>query len=329
VRNHAAELVSGFTGQRLLVVGDPMLDCYVAGRVTRINPEAPVPILQALEERQATGGAGNTAKNAAALGAVTTLVGVVGDDEDGRAIEQLAASERYQAILVRDPTRQTTTKTRFLAGAQQMLRVDRESTQAIAGAVEEQVIAAIAAGAAEAHAIIVSDFAKGTITAGVAAAIMAASRRHGIPVMADVKPGVIAHFRGVGCISPNRKEAHEFLGLNPLAPGGPDRAALAERLHREFATDVFLTLSEDGIYVHSRACPGAHVPQEHRIEVADTSGCGDTTAVAIILARLAGATDLEAAQLGNAAGAAIASRIGAVALTPEELLASVRNETSR
>jgi D-glycero-beta-D-manno-heptose-7-phosphate kinase len=137
--------------------------------------------------------------------------------------------------------------------------------------------------------------------------------------MADVKPSRVQNFKGVSFISPNCKEAHEYLGLNQHLQGGTPREALASQLHAMLETTVFLTLGEDGMFVHSRDTPGVHVPQIHRIEVADTSGCGDTAAVAIVLAKLAGATDVEAARIGNVAGAVIATKIGAVALSREEL----------
>ncbi len=305
------------------MVGDVMLDRYVMGLVERLNPEAPVPILNVKSERGSTGGAGNTAKNAAALGAIATLIGVVGDDMAAEEMRVAAVGEGYRAVFVRDGSRPTTRKTRFIVGSQQMLRVDHEETRDIDAVIEGRVIAAIDSAAAQSDAIIVSDYAKGLLTPAVARAVMAAASRHNLPVMADVKPSHIQSFKGVSFISPNRKEAHEYLGLNQHLQGGTPREVLAKRLHEMLDATVFLTLSEDGMFVYSRDTTGAHVPQIHRIEVADTSGCGDTAAVAIVLAKLAGATDIEAACVGNAAGAVIATRIGAVGLSREDLLGAI------
>jgi rfaE bifunctional protein kinase chain/domain len=316
----AIELVGRFPNCRILVVGDVMIDRYVIGKVERLNPEAPVPILHAKSHHCATGGAGNTAKNAAALGASAILVSVVGTDRTAEELAAAATEEGYRAVLVKDPSRPTVEKTRFIVGGQQMLRVDHEETLDIDGVVEEQVVAAIHEAAKVSDAVIVSDYAKGVLTAAVAQAVLAAAAAHKLPVMADVKPSHINRFKGATYISPNRKEAHEYLGLNQHLQGGCSREELAARLHSTFDANVFLTLSEDGMYVFGRDTAGVHVPQIHRVEVADTSGCGDTAAVAIVLAKLCGASDVEAAQVGNAAGAVIAGKIGAVALSQEELL---------
>jgi len=318
--SRAIELVSRFPGKRILVVGDVMVDRYEIGKVERINPEAPVPILHAKSEHRATGGAGNTAKNAAALGAKAKLISVVGMDKTADELEESALLEGYQPVLIRDSGRPTVEKKRFIVNGQQMLRVDYEETHDISSEIENEVVAAIQEEAKTADAIIVSDYAKGMITAKVASAILEAGKEHGIPIMADVKPSHISLFKGVTYISPNRKEGHEYLGLNQLNQGGTPKEELARLLRETFDTNVFLTLSEEGMFVKTEDTDGEHLPQIHRVEVADTSGCGDTAAVAIVLAKLAGASDSEVAQIGNAAGAVIAGKIGAVALTQEELL---------
>jgi len=319
----AIELVARFPGRRLLVVGDVMVDRYVIGKVERLNPEAPVPILHAKSERRATGGAGNTAKNAAGFGATTTLISVVGADRAAGELEATARNEGYDPILIKDTSRPTIEKKRYIVGGQQMLRVDHEETCDITGRVEKQVIAAIQKAAKTADGILVSDYAKGFLSKPVAEAIMNVSAAGRLPVMADVKPSHINWFKGVTYISPNRKEAHEYLGLNQHLQGGCAREELASRLHAAFGTNVFLTLSEDGMYVFTADTRGAHVPQIHPVEVADTSGCGDTAATAIVMAKLCGAADIEAAQVGNAAGAVVAGKIGAVSLTREELVAAL------
>lgn len=321
--NRAKQLVDAFAQQHVLVVGDAMLDRYISGRVERLNPEAPVPVLHVKNETAATGGAGNTAKNVAALGARATLVSVAGADQTARRIKDQAAAEAYEAVLIQDPARPSTEKRRYVVASQQMLRVDHEETHDIAAETENGVIAAIKEHSALAHAIIVSDYAKGVITQKVAESIIEAARTHRLPIMADVKPSHIDYFTGATYISPNRKEAHEYLGLNQHVQGGRSREELAAMLFDSFKTNVFLTLSEEGMFLLTSDTPGVHVPQEHIIQVADTSGCGDTAAVAITLAKLAGATDVEAAQLGNAAGAIVAQKPGAVAVKADELLAMI------
>lgn len=316
----AKGIVASFSGKKLLVVGDVCLDRYVFGQVERLNPEAPVPILHARRETVATGAAGNTAKNAAELGARAILVSVVGKDRVATEVLRQTKAEGYKTKCIVDAARPTTEKIRYLVSSQQMLRVDHEETHDIKGKVEAQVMAAVRAAAKQADAIIVSDYAKGVVTRRVAEAVMAASRKHQLPVLADVKPSRGSYFKGATFISPNRKEAHELLGLNQFVQGGAKPAHLARRLKKSFGSTVFLTLSADGMFVLGSQAAGTHVPQVHRIEVADPSGCGDTAAVTILLAKLAGATDIEAAQLANAAGAVVASRIGSVGLTQDELI---------
>jgi len=313
------ELIHRFAEKRLLVIGDIMLDRYVSGRVERINPEAPVPVLLAESTHISTGGAGNTAKNAAALGAETILVSVIGADAAADDLKIAGERESYRSVLVEDPGRRTTEKRRYLIRNQQMLRVDTEESVPVGREVENRVIEAIEAAAGSVDAILVSDYAKGVVTEGVASAIMRAKETHNLLVLADIKPPSIGFFIGASAISPNLQEAHEYLGLNRLQ-SECGREELASRLHEQFKVDVFLTLSEDGVYVWTRNTPGRHVPQAHRVAVADTSGCGDTAAVVLALARLCGATDTEAAELANAAGAVIASKVGAAALIPQELI---------
>lgn len=313
------EAIHRFSDRRVLVVGDVMLDRYISGRADRINPEAPVPILLAQSEYAATGGAGNTAKNAVALGAETTLIGICGTGPVSDDLLKAAGQEGYRAILIKDPDRRTIEKRRYVIRNQQMLRVDTEETGAISEEVERQLIEAIDREAGQVEAILVSDYAKGAITERVAAAVMRAQHELGLPVMADIKAPSIHLFKGATAIAPNLREAYEYLGLN-RHQSRLSWKELATRLHEAFEVEVYLTLSEDGIYVQTRKTPGQHVPQAHRVEVADTSGCGDTAAVVLLLAGLCGLSDPEAARLANAAGAVIASKIGATALSPDELI---------
>lgn len=326
----AREIINRFTGQKVLVVGDVVLDRYIYGKVERLNPEAPVPILHAKQEKQSTGAAGNTAKNAAMLGAATTLISVVGDDDTANSIEEASHVEAYTANLLHDTTRPTIEKIRYYVGSQQMLRVDYEETHEISGILEASVCNAITETAPNMHGIVVSDYAKGVVTEAVAQAIMAAQDSQKLQLMVDVKPSRINFFTGATYISPNRKEAHEYLGLNQHEHGGHSKEHLAKMLQQKFSTTVFLTLSEEGMYVLGPNSTGTHVPQSYvgSDEVIDPSGCGDTAAVTILLAKLAGATDVEAAELGNAAAAVVLNKIGSVGLTQAELVSKIAATTN-
>lgn len=317
-QKRAKEIIDQFAGKKILVVGDVMLDRYVFGNVERLNPEAPVPILHAKREKIATGGAGNTAKNAAALGASAVLVGVVGDDPVSKKVAKAAEKEGYKTEFVHDASRPTIEKIRYLVRSQQMLRVDHEEAKDVTGSVQQAVREAVEENAKGIDAIIVSDYAKGCVTEAIAKAIMNVVKKHYIPLMADVKPSRASFFEGATWLSPNRKEAHEFLGLDQFDNGGVSDVELARKLKAKFGSTVFLTLSAGGMYVVG--AEEAHIPQEHEVEVADTSGAGDTAQVAIVLAKLAGASDGEAAELGNAAGAVVVGKVGAVGVSQAELL---------
>lgn len=327
-----SQVIENFEDKKLLVVGDVVLDRYVAGTVDRVNPEAPVLILSAHYEKETTGGAGNAAKNAAMLGATTTLISVVGDDAMADRIESAATKEGYNARFIKDADRPTISKTRFLAkiresealaddpieGSQQLLRVDWEDRNEISGDVEAQVIAAIQDAAKNGiDGILVSDYNKGVITKNVAAAIMEVAQAHNITIAADLKPSNGPLFAGVDIISPNRKEAHEYLGIDPIAePKNPEE--LASQLRDMMKSNVFVTLGPDGMFVNAGDVR-EHVPQEHVVKVYDVSGAGDTAVVTLLLSKIAGANPVEAARIANAAGAFVVSKVGTVGLTRDDL----------
>lgn len=313
-------ILNEFSGKRILVVGDVMLDQYVYGRVERLNPEAPVPVLHAQKSSDRTGGAGNVAKNLVSLGGEAILVAVVGADIIGQDLTKAVTAEKYVAAFVTDARRPTTRKLRYMVNGQQLLRVDWEETPDVSSSVVAQMLALVEKYMAEGvDAIIVSDYAKGAVTKELAEKLLALALENEIPLAADVKPSRVPYFKGATLIAPNIKEAHEYLGLNHLDRGGRDVAELAEALHNKFATDVFVTMSAGGVYVHTGDGARQYVPQQHVVAVADTSGAGDTSLAAMLLARLAGATPVEMAEIANAAGAVVVTKIGAVGVSRSEV----------
>lgn len=320
--------IDKFKDFSVLVVGDVMLDHYVAGKVERLNPEAPVPVLHAQEEKDATGGAGNVAKNVSTLGANATLVGVVGKDETAKILRNAAEREGYVMKAVEDSSRPTVRKARFMVGSQQLLRVDWEDTSNVTEAVEKKVIEHIQVAVEEADAIIISDYAKGVVTKQVAAAALAAGKKRGILVAADIKPSRAKFVVGASLISPNMKEGYEFLGINPLEHGQMEQQEVAAQLNEKMKTDVYLTLGAGGVYVKTSKGVSEQVPQEHVAQVFDVSGAGDTFIVAVTLALLAGAPEVEAARIGNAAAAVAVGKVGSVGVAKEELLAMIEHKHS-
>ncbi|MEZ5998454.1 MAG: PfkB family carbohydrate kinase [Hyphomonas sp.] len=205
-------LIAAAAGKRIVCVGDVMLDRFVYGQVTRISPEAPVPIMQRHREAAMPGGAGNVARNLASLGMLTSLIGVVGDDAEGRELAQLLGTlGDVDADLIVMRGRPTTLKTRFVAGGQQLLRVDAEEASFIDKATETELIASIHDDAAHAALIVISDYAKGAVTDRVIQAALDAGAAHGIPVIADPKGRDFARYGAVDLLKPNGHElAHAF-----------------------------------------------------------------------------------------------------------------------
>lgn len=312
------EIIDGFKKQRVLVVGDIMMDHYVRGKVERLNPEAPVPVLHAHEEWFSTGGAGNVAKNLAMLGGKALFVGVVGDDQYADILKNKSKAENYESVLVKDQSRSTTRKVRFLVASQQLLRVDHEKTEDISSAIENEVISKIKEAMKACDGVIISDYAKGTVTKKVAKFTIVEAKKRNIPVASDVKVSRVPFVVGSTLVSPNRKEGYEFLGLNHLE-SKISVAEVAKRLRKKMKANVFLTLGKDGICVSAKDGTEQLVPLKNEVNVFDESGAGDTSIAVMMLAMLSNATFLEMAELGNAGGSAVVRKIGSVGISTAEL----------
>jgi len=318
----AEQLITAFSGKKIVVIGDIVVDHYVHGRVDRINPEAPaVPLIDVQEEEERTGGAGNVAKNLAQLGAHTTLLGVVGDDELAERVLALTQREGYTARLLRDASRPTIKKVRFVVNSQQLLRVDYEKTEAISRQLEDELLAYVTEAVTEGiDGMIISDYAKGTITQRVATECIALARQHNTPIAADVKLSRVGFIKQATFISPNLKEAKAFaaaLGAKHAEAMSP--YDLAKHLHEALDTVSCITLSADGMFIYASADEQGHVPPKPAREVFDNSGAGDTAIAVLLLARVAGATYMEAGQLANAAGAFVVGKVGTVGLSQEDV----------
>ncbi|MBT8405071.1 MAG: hypothetical protein KJP18_14505, partial [Gemmatimonadetes bacterium] len=306
---------------RALVVGDLMLDEYVAGVVDRISPEAPVPVVQVDEERWAVGGAANVAANVAALGAVCDVAGVVGDDAGGRrltaALDDLGA--RVGGIVVA-PERPTTVKTRVLARSQQVVRFDRETAHDVSDEVEARIIQAVQAEAPDCQVLILEDYNKGVLTPGVIGAVLRAGRSLGVPTVVDPKRLRFFAYAGATVFKPNAKELADALGEH-LAPDDPNwMEATRRRLECEV---LLLTLGERGVALAGPDGLWLRVPAVARA-VYDVSGAGDTIVAVTSVALAAGADPVEAAILANHAAALEVQKAGVATVSPEEILDQIR-----
>ena len=315
-------IVAGFAGRPVAVLGDCMLDRYLWGRVDRISPEAPVPVVEIERESFSLGGAGNVAANLRALGAETALVGVLGDDDDGRRMrETLAARGIDTGLVVQDPSRPTTTKTRIVAHAQQVVRADREVRSDVSGAALERLRAAIEKALARAEALIVSDYGKGVVHPGTLGTALAAARARRIPVCVDPKESHIDAYRGVTILTPNQHEAGYVQGRRVV-----DEASLLEvgrGLQRRLDADaVLVTRGGEGMSLFERGGRITHLPTVAR-EVYDVTGAGDTVAGVVGLALAAGADLPSACRIANHAAGIVVAEIGTATCDPAALLASL------
>lgn len=310
----------GWRDTRVLVVGDLMLDRYVWGDVERISPEAPVPVVRIARRNERPGGAGNVALNIIGLGAKATLLGLVGDDEDGRALQTLLLRVGVESKNVVVAGHPTTTKLRIIGGKQQMLRLDMEQTDGYPDEAYAGLLAAVDSSIASADAVVLSDYAKGVLTESVCQHAIRTARNRGIPVLVDPKQRSFARYRGATTICPNLSELSLTSGISShdleavLAAGQKMIAAL----DLEYMT---ATMSDKGIAVLRR--DSVFIAPAVARQVFDVSGAGDTV-IATLALTLCGGIEIEiAAQLANVAAGIVVSKIGTVPVSRDELLVSL------
>jgi D-beta-D-heptose 7-phosphate kinase / D-beta-D-heptose 1-phosphate adenosyltransferase len=312
-------LVQALSGARVLCVGDVMLDDYVYGRVERVSPEAPIPVLRVEREQHTLGGAGNVLRNLHALGAEVCFISVTGNDTAGRDISRLIAGlGGCEAHVLTERERMTTLKTRYIAGTQQMLRADREQAAPITGSLREDFLRMVTQVLAHYRVTVLSDYAKGVLADGVASEIIAAARAAGHIVVVDPKGSDYGAYRGATLIKPNRRE----LGAATAKPVGTavEVVAAAQALIAQhgFAA-VMVSLSQDGMILVEASGETHSLGAEAR-EVYDVSGAGDT-AVAVAAAALgAGATFAQAARLANVAAGLVVGKVGTAVVHGNELI---------
>jgi D-beta-D-heptose 7-phosphate kinase / D-beta-D-heptose 1-phosphate adenosyltransferase len=318
-----------FAGRAVVVLGDVMLDTWIDGHVERISPEAPIPVLRIDRRREMLGGAGNVARNIAALGGRAVLIGVVGKDDPGRKVVRLAGEAGPQpghisARLVTAKSSPTTHKTRYVAAGQQILRVDEEVAAPVEGRLAARLIEAFEAALPEAAAVILSDYAKGTLAPAVIARAIAAARAAGKPVIVDPKARDMSRYRGVTLLTPNRAETYAATGIDCAEDVSTERAG-RELLAAAAAEAALITRGAGGLSVIPRDGPALHVPSRARA-VFDVSGAGDTLVAALALALSAGAPLVFAAHLANAAAGIVVGKPGTATLSPRELSAALHEE---
>ncbi len=329
-QSRVRQILTAASRARILVVGDVMLDQFIWGSVSRISPEAPVPVVDFARESFMPGGAANVARNLSALNITTELFSLVGRDDSGKKLKELLSEQKVSCRgLLLHSTRPTSIKTRIVAHQQQVVRVDRESRGECDGPTTRRLLAAIEPAILSADAIIVGDYGKGVITQPLLDGLKHFCHARGVWLSLDPKPVHHLNLNGLSLITPNRKEAFELADIpdgsrteNPLEDKNLLR--VVEKLLQDLQPVLLLiTLGDQGMLLCQRNQKPFHI-QTVAQEVFDVSGAGDTVIASFTMAIAAGASPMEAAILSNYAAGVVVGKVGTATVTPDELLASFK-----
>jgi rfaE bifunctional protein kinase chain/domain len=315
-RDRILSLLERAKDQRIAVIGDAMLDVYLRGDVERISPEAPVPVVRVRERRYALGGAANVAQNVAAIGGECDLVAAIGNDPGGETLRTMMAAIEADSSSLVVVGRPTTTKTRIVARAQQLVRVDEEEDADLEGQEVQKLLGAVKAAIGLADGVVLEDYNKGVLVPHVIQEAIAAARAREIPVVVDPKYKNFFAYRGASIFKPNRRELEAALGA-AVDLEHPD--TLPQTLQRLGVDHILLTLGERGMALISPDGEIMRVPTVAR-EVYDVVGAGDTVTAYLAAILAAGGTPVEAAVIANYAAGVEVGKLGAATVTPDEVL---------
>jgi rfaE bifunctional protein kinase chain/domain len=326
------EILARAKTKRILVIGDLMLDEFVWGKVGRISPEAPVPVVEVTGESFYPGGAANVARNLREFIGSVAVIGMIGADRGGRQLRELLAAQKIDtADAVEDTSFPTIVKTRIIARHQQIVRVDREQLRSPTPAHVSIIVRNVRRRLAKTDAIIFEDYGKGFLNAELVRQICVEALAGGKVVTGDPNPHHSIDWNNVTAVKPNRNEAFLAAGIpwsDPVDPPGKDTALLktGEILLKKWQTKLLLiTLGEQGMMLFERGKKAHHIPTKAR-QVFDVSGAGDTAIALFTLALCCEATPAEAADIANHASAVVVGKLGTATVTPEELSASFQND---
>ncbi len=317
-------IVKNFKDSKILVVGDLMLDEYILGDVNRISPEAPILILDAKETTYIPGGAANTAHNIRTLGNKVVLVGVIGQDENGKILKEILDKKGIdtQGVIV-DPQRKTTLKSRIVARNQQIVRVDSEDKNPVSPAIEEQILNLIKSQIHEVKSIVISDYAKGVLTPNLARSIIEIARANNVLSLVDSKTNDYSQYRNCHIMSSNKKELAQTLNIQ-IRDENTFLQAGKMLLSHVMCDYVLVTQGAEGMTLFSKDGTTFHFPAVNNKAI-DVSGAGDTSISTLALALSAGADLKQAVTLASHACGVEVGKVGTAVVLPEELEESLRN----
>jgi rfaE bifunctional protein kinase chain/domain len=320
-----SELINGFSRLKVLIIGDLMIDSYTWGKVSRISPEAPVPVVNVIRRESRLGGAGNVVLNIASLGATAVICSVIGDDAPGRELQKIILNANLSTDgLIVEPGRMTTVKERIIAGSQQVVRVDSETENSISLSSQQALLAHIKDSMSDVDVIIFEDYDKGVLSAELIQSVISMAKENNIPTVVDPKRKNFFAYQGATLFKPNLHELRDGLGLMPT---DFDADHLAEtvrkfKVSQEFS-GVFVTLSERGVYIDFEN--DQHLIPAHIRQISDVSGAGDTViSIAACVLALGGSTE-QIASLANLGGGLVCESLGVVPID----LALLRKEAGQ
>ncbi len=315
-----------FAGVTVLCIGDVMLDRFMHGKIERISPEAPIPIIHLTRTEEMLGGAGNVGHNIATLGGRAVLVGLVGIDPLADVVRRLAAGiAGIVPCFVASTQRPTICKTRFIAAQQQVVRADEESRLPLQPDEERDVLATVSRHLPDASAVILSDYGKGVLSPAVIGHVIAQARARAVPVFVDPKTDDFSRYRGATCITPNTQELATASGM-AVDSDAAVQAAAAKVLADAAAAAVLVTRSERGMMLVEADGQAHAVPARAR-EVFDVSGAGDTVIAAMALAHASGLLLRQAMHIANAAAGVVVSKLGTATVTVGEILHEMESDS--
>ncbi|MEW5807400.1 MAG: D-glycero-beta-D-manno-heptose-7-phosphate kinase [Acidobacteriota bacterium] len=322
-KSRANEIISAFQGKTIIIIGDIMLDRYIWGSVSRISPEAPVPVVKLSRETALLGGAGNVVSNIASLGGKASCFSVIGDDHAGKEIvRKLKNIGTDTDGLFEDHSRKTTMKTRVIAHSQQVVRIDREMDQPLSNALEARMIKKIIQRLEKScSCLIISDYDKGVITKRLLRKVLPVAWRARIPVAIDPKLTNFPHYKPASIITPNLLEASRVTAIE--FKNNQDILKAGNKIMRENrCRGVLITMGEKGMLLFQKGGKPIQIPTVAK-EVYDVTGAGDTVISAIALSLASGASLMEASIIANHAAGIVVGKIGTAMVHPEELLESL------
>ena len=322
------KIIKRFKGRNVMVIGDLILDEFIWGDVSRISPEAPVPVVWVRKESFMPGGASNVANNLSSLGAKVYSVGVIGDDERGAILRGSLDQKGIdtKGVLV-DETRPTTLKTRVVAGHQQVVRIDREKTDPLSDLMVRRMIDNITGIMKKMDAVIIEDYGKGVITPKLLRKILPLARRLSKIISVDPKEEHFKYYRGITVITPNNHEAARAVGFQ-IKDDKTLRRAGGALLSKIGCKIALVTLGENGMAVFRKGKPMEHIPTVAQ-EVFDVSGAGDTVIAAYTLGLASGADPVESAHIANCAAGIVVGKVGIAVVDPKELINRIERELDR